>query len=80
MSEKKSPSLPGLLFGRDENLYVAGGFNAVLRYNGQTGAFIDEFVVSGSGGLSDPEALVFGPDENLYVSSRNTDSVFRYDG
>ena len=39
----------------------------VLRYNGTTGAFIDAFVSSGSGGLDMPSGLTFGPDGNLYV-------------
>ncbi|MCC2662213.1 MAG: putative lipoprotein [Geminicoccaceae bacterium] len=50
-----------LAFGPDGNLYVntrvpqvvipGGGAGAVLRYDGQTGEFIDEFVAAGSGGL-----------------------------
>jgi subtilisin-like proprotein convertase family protein len=52
----------------------------VLRYNGFTGAFIDAFVSSGSGGLGGADGLVFGPDGHLYVASRDTDSVLRYHG
>ena len=52
----------------------------VLRYDGATGAFIDAFVPTGSGGLSFPDGLVFGPDANLYVSSFNTHRVLRYNG
>jgi streptogramin lyase len=71
----------GLVFGPDGHLYVSSATtNAVLRYNGATGAFIDAFVPAQSGGLSAPIGLVFGPDGHLYVSSFGTDAVLRYDG
>jgi DNA-binding beta-propeller fold protein YncE len=54
--------------------------NTVLRYNGQTGASVGQFVTPGSGGLSAPWGVVFGPDGNLYVSSGLNDRVLRYDG
>lgn len=55
--------------------------DSVLRYDGTTGDFIDEFVSAGSGGLNEPGAgITFGPDGNLYVISSNTDEVLRYDG
>lgn len=76
-----------LTFGDDGRLYVASSAtDAVLRYQGPTdltpGTYIDTFVTSGSGGLNFPPSagLAFGPDENLYVSSRDSDSVLRYDG
>jgi DNA-binding beta-propeller fold protein YncE len=74
-----------MVFGPDGNLYVAsfGGLasnSKVIRYNGVTGAFIDDFVPVGSGGLMGAEGLVFGPDGNLYVTSRVTNQVLRYDG
>ena len=51
------------------------------RYDGNTGAFIDIFVASGSGGLGWPEDLVFGPDGNLYVGSDvSFKGILRYDG
>ncbi len=67
--------------GIDE-LYVAS-FNSdsILRYNGETGAFIDVFVSSGSGGLNGPDAgCVFGTDGNLYVPSFWSNAVLRYSG
>lgn len=52
----------------------------ILRFNAATGAFIDDFVSAGSGGLNQPLGLTIGPDGNLYVSSRLTDNVLRYNG
>ncbi|HJZ49682.1 MAG TPA: hypothetical protein VKE41_21040, partial [Roseiflexaceae bacterium] len=49
-----------LSFGPDGNLYVLSeGSNAVLRYNGATGDFVDTFVPSGRGGLNAPSSLLF---------------------
>ena len=72
---------PGsMVFGPDGHLYVASqGENSVVRFDGQTGAVIDEFVLPGTGGLFLPSVLIFGPDGNLYVSSF-TDQVLRFDG
>jgi len=54
-----------------------------LRYDGDTGNFIDVF--ASGGGLSLPGGLVFGPDGNLYVSSpgfttTQPDMILRYNG
>ena len=51
----------GLVFGPDGNLLVSSS-SSVLRYDGTTGAFLDTFVASGSGGLSSPTFLTFTPD------------------
>jgi outer membrane protein assembly factor BamB len=78
-------SADGVTFGPDGNLYVAsfGGLatnSRVVRFNGVTGTYIDDFVPVGSGGLLGATSLVFGPDHNLYVTSRVTDQVLRYNG
>jgi streptogramin lyase len=63
------------------DLYVASAnSNSVNRYNEVTGDYLDNFVYSGSGGLSVPKGLLFGPDGNLYVNSSNTHSVMRFSG
>ncbi len=62
-------------------LYV-GSFNnsSVLRFNGETGAFIDEFIPSGSGGLTAPVAITFSSeDNNFYAISFFTNSILRYE-
>jgi sugar lactone lactonase YvrE len=69
-----------LTFGPDGNLYVSSGSSSsgkILRYNGKTGDFIDEFV---STNLIRPYGNAFGPDGNLYVSSFLTDQILRFDG
>jgi sugar lactone lactonase YvrE len=63
----------GPLFGPDSNLYIRSvtqqgdpsAPGAVLRYDGTTGAFVDQFVPYGSGGLVNNKGFVF----------RNTDPM-----
>ncbi|MBK7524706.1 MAG: Ig-like domain-containing protein [Saprospiraceae bacterium] len=70
-----------MAYGPNGDLFVSSSFgDAILRYNGQTGAFISTFVSAGSGGLDEARGLTFGPDGNLYVNSYNTDQVKRYNG
>jgi len=67
--------------GPDGNLYVTDcDRHSVLRYDGQTGAYIDDFVPNRSGGLFEPWRSTFGPDGNLYVVSHHNGKVLRYDG
>src|SRR6476661_2301476 len=69
--------------------------NNVLRFDGNTGNFLGEFIPPGSGGLFNPDQIVFGPDGNgddksdIYVSSGDkpgnsgeptASAVLRYDG
>ena len=55
-----------LRFGPDRNLYVASrGTDSVKRYDGASGAYIDDFVASraggspGTGGLAQPAGILF---------------------
>jgi DNA-binding beta-propeller fold protein YncE len=59
---------------------TSGGTNSVLRYDGQTGAYLEIFISSGSGGLSMPTGLAFGPDGHVYVASFGSSKILRYDG
>ena len=64
-----SPPPPNLgdndiAFGPDGNLYASGG-DRVRRFDAVTGAFIDDFVAAGSGGLSASRYFVFAPDTEV---------------
>jgi len=86
----RAPS--GIVFGpsgRNPNrpdLYVSSReTHNILRYDGTTGDFLEEFVARGSGGLDTPQGLTFGPDGNLYVASsailmNNARAVLRFQG
>jgi glucose/arabinose dehydrogenase len=69
-------NLGALTFGPDGNLYVAAGdaFN-IQRFNGTTGAFINNFATS-----IFAFGLAFGSDNNLYVSTGSNNSVLRLNG
>jgi len=68
-------------FGPDGNLYVAtrGANPGILRFDGQSGAFIDQFI-GPTPGLTGTETGNFGPDGHYYLSTGPGNSVFRYDG
>lgn len=53
----------------------------IKRYDGKTGAFLDDFVsASNNGGLQTSSLLRFGPDGDLYVSDYAGSAIKRYDG
>jgi WD40 repeat protein len=64
--------------GPDGEFYTACGPTDGIRRFDEIGVS-QTFVMSGSGGLTSPRALVFGPGGNLFVSSL-TGEVLEYDG
>ncbi|HKQ50713.1 MAG TPA: NHL repeat-containing protein [Phycisphaerae bacterium] len=72
----------GLLLTPDGHLLVAndGAYDNVLKFDGSTGAYLGEFVSTGSGGLDDPTGMAWGPNGNLFVASIQTDRVVEFDG
>ena len=62
------------------DLYVSSrDTNSIKRYDGVTGAYLDDFIAPGSGGLSTTQEVAVGPDGRLYVSGRGTDAILAYD-
>jgi len=65
----------GIAVGPDGNVYLGDNqAGAIDRFNGSTGAFIDQVVPAGSGAdpLVAPSGLAFGPNGNLYVADYGT--------
>lgn len=70
-------SAPGI-----PDLYVADtGFlrDRILRYDGLTGAFIEEFVARSEGGMGKPSGIAFDANGNLYVASFSTNEILKFD-
>ena len=64
------------LIFRDGYLYITSWANSkVLRYDGASGAFIDE--VASAAGLARPLGFVFEPNGNLLVASGDSDEIRR---
>lgn len=60
-------------------LLVASGMSGeILKYDENTGDFIETFISKGTGGLQIPLSLEIGPDENLYITDVGDNTVKRY--
>jgi DNA-binding beta-propeller fold protein YncE len=79
-SNEATAAAPPFPHPRGSQLLVSShDTHSVLRYDAATGALIDPFVPTGSGGLGMPHGLALGPDGNLYVCNRQYHSILRYD-
>lgn len=71
----------GLAFGPDRHLYLSNWLPSmggqVLKYDGRTGAFAEEFVAVG---LEAPTHLTFGPQGDLYVVETRNSSIVQVAG
>ncbi|MFN3255495.1 MAG: LamG-like jellyroll fold domain-containing protein [Ilumatobacter sp.] len=71
----------GVLVAPDGLLYVSDFVSdSVVRFDPSSGAHVDTFVASGSGGLEGAADMVIAPDGSLLVASYFSDSIERYDG
>ncbi len=63
------------------DLLVASFSNGkIVRFAESNGAYLGDFVSTGSGGLTSPHALGFGPNGHLYVATFSGRNVLRYNG
>jgi DNA-binding beta-propeller fold protein YncE len=63
-------------------LLFVGDFStsSVKRFDGTTGAFLDQQALSGFFGPGSPMGMAFGPDGNLYVADNMNNSVDKLNG
>lgn len=85
INDKQLDFAEDLAFGKDGNLYLSSSSttqsrNKIVRYDGKTGARIDDFVAPGSGEIFGPVGFGFGYDNNLYVANVFDNKVLRYNG
>ena len=68
------------IFGPDGDFYVASrDTDEVLRFDGESGAYLGVFVAAGEGPLAGPSVLAFAPDGRLFVAGLTSDNVVAYD-
>ena len=73
-------SASDMQFSPDGRLYVTDPRVGLMRFDPDSGAFIDIFVPLGRGGLADIARVAFGRDRQLYIASAETNEVLRFDG
>ena len=76
-----------MVFGPDmtkdgvPELYGTSAVNGIVfRFNGATGAYIDQFVTHGGAGLIGGRDLIFHTDGKLYVANGAGNSIVRFNG
>jgi len=68
-------------FGPDGNLYAVSWTNHnVVRFNGQTGAFMDVFITPSGGYPREPFGIAFGPTGDLFLGEPVYNRVLRFSG
>jgi RHS repeat-associated protein len=67
-----------LLYVLDADAFISTYYDRILRFDGPTGAFVDEFVHPGN--LDDTCGFNFGPDGDIYVADLRTSDVRRFSG
>ena len=67
-------------FGPDGNLWVVNyDDDNVTRYNGTTGAYIDEIISPQSGGINGPVSIDFINEDTLVIATQlGTDGIYRF--
>jgi hypothetical protein len=71
----------GFCFLPDGDILISGGaYSKVARFDGDTGAYLGDFVPQGSGGLSTCFGVTLGPNGNLFACSVKSNQVLQYDG
>ncbi len=71
-----------VVFGPDGKLYVGaeGGGGGVFRFDGTTGAFIDEFIPRGADSINSVWGIAFDTNGDLYVAERDQARVVKFSG
>lgn len=59
-------------------LVSSRGTNAVVRFDGATGAFVDVFIPPGTAGLDRTQEVILDNDGDLLVTGRGNSTILRY--
>lgn len=62
-----------------EMLVSSRNTHSVKLYNLSTGAYINDFIPTGSGGLNTTQDVIIGPGGNILVSGRGNSAILMYD-
>ena len=62
------------------DVFVNSPVDASVKRYDDNGNYIEDFIASGTAGITVPSGLAIGPDNNLYVSDGPSNRVLRFDG